>query len=225
MPSILPQDESQVEKEWITYTIIGASILLALLAMVVLYDLCRRFLDCCKPEHVIYDGGLPATPGHQNSYSFSLRVDYASPTFDTKLSNLRLDLLDSKNQYLTNIVIPCFVFRFRSSGEKLDENSHQMSPFSSIKSVNSFVNSWSATRRSDLIKFRLIKNSALKNFSAIRCTHDCFKQDAFMTLRNIVVRDEQLRKSISFDLSGKPIYGGHPCPPSGWQVFMAASSN
>lgn len=229
---------------WILYTAIAAFVLILLILFVLLYDLCSR---CCdQKDQVINDGGPPVSPSSQNTYTITIRVDEASSTFDAKSSILRIDLLDSQNQYMTNLAIPCFVFKLKSIAQASPESPpsqpsprlpahqlHQLQQYQQVqhqtgsiksvitnhKSLSGLYETWSNTTASDVISFKLVRRMPLVDFASIRLTHDCYLKDAYLTFRYITIRDDLSNVTAKIDLQEKNIYAPHPCPASGLQVF------
>lgn len=215
------------QNAWILYTVIGASILLTLIGIAIIFDICYRCYEF--KEQQILDGGPPASPGHQYTYTFGIQVDEASVSFDTKQTIIKLDLLDAKNQYLTSVAIPCFLFKFKQNNQKSNESSPGYpTPFTNInknklnyKSLTAIQENWNNTPRGSSIVFHLIRRNPLKDFASIRISHDCFKVNAYITLKHVLIRDDLSKQSARVDLVGKQIFAIHPCPPSGAQVYGA----
>lgn len=197
---------------WILVTVIVASIILTIITIVILYDLYKR----CRQlrEHTVYDGGAPASPGHQHSYTFSIKVDEASKLFNRKTSTIMLDLLDNNNHFLTRLAIPSKAFKFNTA-----TRTTSTSP-SIRKSVNKLVD-WNLFKRTDTVTFYLLRRNPLKNFNSIRIMHDCYDCDAQITFKYIIIRDDNNKQSSRVNLANQPIRAIHPCPPSGMQVFQA----
>lgn len=214
---------------WILYTVVGASVLLALIFLVIIYDLFQRCYEF--REQQILDGSQPISPGHQPySYTFAIRVEEASSVYDTKLTVIKMDLLDSQNQYLTTVAIPSFVFRFKQVVGKSVESLPGYplnSVFAtrnnmSLKSYDVIKQTWSNTPRASIVVFHLIRRNPLKDFAAIRITHDCYKPNGFITLQYVIIRDDATKQSARVDLQGTRIYAAHPCPAGSYQVFPAS---
>lgn len=101
------------ENDWIIYLIIGAFIVITLVACAVLFELLSRAFRQPK-ELAISDGGPPATPSHQFSYTFQIKATEASHNFDAKHTVIRMDLLDNQNRFLSCLAIPSFAFKLNT---------------------------------------------------------------------------------------------------------------
>lgn len=225
------------ETNWIFYAEIGACLLLGLIVIVILISVCCRW---CRErrEQEVSDGGAPPSPGHNHTYVIEIRADEASPTFDVNQTIIRMELLDIEKQYLTSVAVPCFVLKFKTNEEKGSPPSPSASklgapqrPVGALsrkaqinRSMTSLMERWSNTLRSTQISFFLIKRLPMKNFGAIRVTHDCFNRNAYMTLKHVIVREDATKSIVKIDLQGKQIKAMHPCPPTGLQVFAAERS-
>lgn len=233
------KQESQGDDGWIFYTVIAACVLIILIILVVLYDLCVRCRNYQGHQEIL-DGGAPISPGHQYSYSMTICLEEASPSFDPRQSVIKMDLLDHMNQYITSIVVPCFVFKLKNMvpGQK-SLTSHDLSPLPSklaagqqqadqaasrpnwlnTKSMAALVETWANTPKSSIVSFTLIKRNPLTNLTSIRVSHDCYKPNALLLIKYIQLKDDQTLQRARADLADKPIRAVHPCPPSGVQVF------
>lgn len=246
-PPTVGSAEGARDDSWIVYTVIAATILILIIVLVILYDLCNRWRTLVHNEQEIVDGGPPLTPTHCHRYSVSIYIDAASPSFDQEHSMIRIELLDQLNQYITSFVIPASVCAFNTDQAKMKpatpngtksvsapdpedpfnyNNPHKQSsssPFSTtqIKSMTAINEQWKDTAKSNVIKFTLIRRSPIINLSYIRIIHDCFKTNAHITLKSILVRDESKRQVTRFELKGKQLRGVHPCPPTGAQVYRS----
>lgn len=228
------------QNSWFIYTVIGASILLTAIFIAIIYDICYRCYEF--REQQIFDGGPPASPGHQYTYTFGIQVDDASLSFDTKQTVIKIDLLDIRNQYLTSVAVPCFVFKFKQNNVKSSDslpgyptpftnnnninnnnnnNSSKNKNQLNYKSLSLYQESWGNVPKASVIIFHLTRRYPLKDFASIRITHDCFKLNAYITFKYLVIRDDLSKQSAKVELSGKQIFAVHPCPPSGTQVYGA----
>lgn len=211
---------SETENSWILFTVVGASVLIVLIAIIALYDLYSRCREYNRNQQIC-DGGPPASPDHQYSYKIEIRVEEASPSFDTKQSVIKMDLLDHQNQYITSLAIPSFVFKFKAdqTGSQPLLQLNQAPPCSSdalaYKSMSAFYDTWSKKPKSNPLTFNLIRRNPLHNLASIRLTHDCYNANAHITFQYIII------DGVKIDLQNKPIQAIHPCPPSGLQVFHA----
>lgn len=235
---------------WILYTSIAAAILIFLIIAILLYDLCSR---CCKhKEQVISDGGPPASPSHLNSYSVTLRVNEASLNFDSKTTVLRLELLNSLNQFLTSVAIPCFILKFKTPNQdtlKLDldvqqdekafhtQQFRQLQQYQNMllqsdidnghldkcfKSLSGLHEIWSNTVPSSTITFKLICRMPLRDFSSVRVSHDCYNPGAFVSLRCLSVKEDMSGMVAQVSFRDRSISAYHPCPASGSNVYTIA---
>lgn len=217
------QTSQSNDSHWLIYTIVGASLLILLIALVILYDLWSRYREI-REQH-ISDGGPPTTPGHTCGYFFSIKVDEASQNFEAKRSVVRLELLDHQNQYLTSIAIPCFLFKLKSPGQKTNDSIGKMfnnypNPIEpSNKSTTNLQQVWSSTPKSNLITFYLVRRHPLIRLSSVRISHDCYTQGSYISFKYVTIRDEATFQCVKAELVGQTIKAPHPCPPSGYQVF------
>lgn len=239
---------SQSDKNaWILYTAVAAIVLIVLIVAILLYDLFSR---CCqRRDQVINDSGPPVSPTHQHSYTITLRVDEASAAFETKTTILKMDLLDSCNQYLTSIAIPCFVLKFKTieptkhelkslvtaaqHGETLPpQQVQQLHQFQQLhhqlevnknlpyyKSLSGLHDTWSNTTPSSAITFRLVRRMPLIDFYSVRVSHDCYNIDAFIRLKNLSIKEDNSGLVAKISFTGKDIRAHHPCPPSGLNIY------
>lgn len=206
---------------WVFYTAIAALVLLLLIVIVIIYDLCCRCIEARNQR--ISDGGPPSSPAHQHSFTFKIRVDEASPTFDIRDSIIRLELLDNLNQYLTSLAIPCFLFKFKTDQWVENRSIYPNPPIAikspAFKSMSTFHETWANTTRGNQITFHLVRRNPLTNLSFIRISHDCFQPETYITFKFITVRDDATGQMYRAVLQNKPIRAIHPCPPTGLQVF------
>lgn len=221
--------ESVDKKNWVFYTVIGASALITLIIIIVLYDLCCRFRESKNQQ--ILDGGPPATPNHQYTYKIGIRSDSASPSFDTKQSIIRLDMLDNQNRYITSVAVPCFLFDFEpyygSKGEQQQQQETEQpkqdqivkNDVPAIKSMTAIREIWAHTAQGNLVTFNLVRRQPLRNLTSIRITHDCYAPKAQIILRYVIIHDGSTKYNARVNLHKTPIRANHPCPPSGFQVF------
>lgn len=212
------------ENAWVLYTVIAVIILFSLIVAYIIYDLCSRCRE--SRDQQIIDGGPPATPNHQYSYTFTIRVDEASPSFDTKQTMIKLDLLDVHNQYLTSLAIPSFIFKFKTptNSEIYVNPQQQVGPYNNnlaFKSITTLLDTWSNTVKSDVIRFYLMRRHPLNNFASIRITHDCYRANAHITIKYITIKEDSTQQEVKVDFHNKQIRAIHPCPPSALQVFHA----
>lgn len=137
------------QPDWVWGTAIGSGILVGLIVSIVLYDLCCRIKESRMQQ--VNDGGPPSSPSHECFYTVGIKVDEASPSFDTKQSMLRIDMLDNLNRYLTTLAVPCFLFKFNQKEIKeaqpaAEPSQIELTPFSgSQKAVTSSKTSAGAT--------------------------------------------------------------------------------
>lgn len=226
LATVIDHVENRIDSDgsWITYTIVAVSSIVALIALILIYDICSRYREL--RGQFIYDGGPPASPDHQSTYLFTIQCESASPNFDTKTALIKIDLLDNSNYYLTTITVPTFVFRFKpiSPNEKRPVEIRMNivnEPGSMPKAMNEIYETWSNTTQSQTISFRLIRRDPLVRIGAIRIYHDCFNQESYFTLKQVIICDEATKHKVRVNLSNRPLKALNPCPPSRYQVFPA----
>lgn len=212
---------SDLASSWITFVIICASIIVILVVGYIVYDLCVRFKKL--KDLAILDGGPQPSPGHQSYYHITIVVDNCSPSFDTRLSAIKFDLLDYRNHYLTTFIVPSFVFKYKISSKLLraTNNLNAMNPLSNSTfiAIPESLEIWSNNSAARKISFFLVRRNPLIRCSRVRVSHDCFVPDASISFKSLTIVDQQTKERIRSDLCNKHIYARHPCPPSGFQVF------
>lgn len=87
------------------------------------------------------------------------------------------------------------------------------------KSLTLLHEAWPATARRSVVSFQLIRREQLKNLSSVRISHDCYGPNNFITLRYLIVHDEEGPYLGRAKLRQHKIRAVHPCPPSGLQVY------
>lgn len=216
----LQVDQDGSKTVWIYWTIVGASILLALILSIALYDLICRCRERFKSQQIV-DGGPPASPAHNFLYTVGCHADQASPSFDTQLSIIRIELLDNLNRYITSIAIPCFLLKFKQVNSQTkvpEEKTKPLHPMH-IKSLSILHETWAGTEPGERVTFQMSRRQALMNVTSARVSHDCYIANATITLKYIVLYDQSARIYFMIHLKNIQLRSIHPCPPSGLQVF------
>jgi hypothetical protein len=206
------------DNSWIYWTVVCMSAVVGCITAFVLYECICRVKDRLSTQQ-IYDGGPPATPTHSFTYTVGVRADKASPSFDTQISVIKIELLDRFNRYVTTVAVPCFLFKFKEGegppAEKPDKPVHPVF----IRTMTVLQEQWSSTRQSELVTFQFTRRKPLTDIASARIGHDCFAKEAYITLKYIAFHDPLADIHFMINLKDQRIKATHPCPPSMTQVF------
>jgi hypothetical protein len=213
-----PKTKGGDNSTWVYWTIVSVSIVLGSLIAATLYELICRFKEKLKSQTVT-DGGPPATPTHNFSYVVGVRGDRCSPSMDTQISVIKVELLDRFNRYITSVAVPCFLLKLKvDDGPPPNKGSKPTHPVY-IKTMTVLQEQWAPTEQAELITFQLIMRRPLTDVASARILHDCYLNDAYIVLKYIVFHDPLANVDFMIRLKDQLIRGVHPCPPSSTQVF------